>query len=42
MYWTNEYNMDDKEIRHLYKEYAAAVGIFTGVVVLAMIAGLFV
>lgn len=37
MFWTKEYDFHDKEIKHMYKEYAIAVGAFTGVVVLAVV-----
>lgn len=37
MFWTKEYDFHDKEIRHMYKEYAIAVGAFTGLVAIAII-----
>lgn len=39
MYWDKEFNFQDKDIRHMYKEYAAVVVAFTGVVIIAIIIG---
>lgn len=41
MFWSKEYDFHDKEIKHMYKEYAAAVGVFTGIIVLAIVVATF-
>ncbi len=39
MYWTNEFNTNNKEIRHMWAEYIYAAGIFTVAVWVAFLAG---
>jgi len=40
MYWNKEFNFKDPDVRYLYREYAAVVGIFTLVVLFAFFVGL--
>lgn len=37
MYWNKEFNFQDKEVKHLWEEYAAVWGALTAVVVLAIV-----
>ena len=37
MYWNKEFNFRDSEVKHMWEEYASVVGIFTAVVVLAIV-----
>lgn len=37
MYWNKEFNFRDREVKHMWEEYAAVFGIFTAVVVLAIV-----
>jgi hypothetical protein len=39
MYWTNEFNLNDKEIRHMHAEFLYAAGIFTVIVWCAFLIG---
>lgn len=39
MYWDKEFNFKDKDVKHLWEEYAVAVGGFTAVIIMIIIAG---
>ncbi len=39
MYWTNEFNWQDSEIRHMLVEYFIATGLFSIIVLVAFFVG---